>query len=163
MKRGLRKLGAFLSGTPQIRTAVLDLWNSVRHEVVTVEQWNRKVIVRALTLDEWLEYNRMATLLGKAASVEDEPGEVLPEEPWQKYGHSALYAFVLVATLYDRRRRPVFAPAGTPERAQDIAAVASGFSDVHDQLVARALLLSGVQVPAEGEPPIDPVDQAGND
>jgi hypothetical protein len=150
----------------QIRTAVVNLWNNVRHEVVQVEEWGQTVIVRGLTLDEWLEYSRMGQLLAgiTPGGDEDAPGEgsPLPAEPWQKYGHRALYAFVLVATLHDRKRRPVFGLAGTPERAQDVADVAAGFSDVHDQLVATALRLSGVQTAAEGESAPDPVDAAGN-
>lgn len=146
----------------QIRAAVLNLWNSVRYEVVTVEQWKRKVIVRALTLDEWLEYSRMAKALTSVnfEPDEDQP-EPLPPEEWQKYGERALLAFVLVATLHDHRQRPVFALEG-PERAADIAAVASGFSDVHDHLVACALRLSGITAAPEGEPAPDPVAEAGN-
>lgn len=161
MKRLIMFLQSLLSlpMVVQIRTAVVNPWNNLRHEAVHVEEWLQTVIVRGLTLDEWLEYNRMGQLL---AGIAPGDGEASPAEPWQKYGHRALYAFVLVATLHDRKRRPVFGLPGTPERAEDIALVAAGFSDVHDQLVATALRLSGVQTSAEGEPASDPVEAAGN-
>jgi hypothetical protein len=168
MKRLIRALMALLALplAVQIRTAVVNLWNNVRSEVVQVEEWGQTVIVRGLTLDEWLEYNRMGQLLSgidpnKKDSELTDSSPPAPE-PWQKYGHRALYAFVLVATLHDRKRRPVFGLAGTPERAQDIADVAAGFSDIHDRLVATALRLSGVQTADEGEAAPDPVDAAGN-
>lgn len=165
MKRLMRFLLSLLSSSPavQIRCAVVDLWNNVRSEVVKVEEWGQTVIVRGLTLDEWLEYNRMGQVLA-GITQDDELAEGLPPpgEPWQKYGHRALYAFVLVTTLHDRKRRPVFGLAGTVQRAQDIADVAAGFSDTHDRLVATALRLSGVDTAGEGESAPDPVDAAGN-
>lgn len=146
----------------QIRTAVVSLWNNVRHEVVKVEEWGQTVIVRGLTLDEWLEYNRMGQLLSGIPPDGDEESVSVEPEPWQKYGHRSLYAFVLVATLYDSKRRAVFGLPGTPERGQDIADVAAGFSDVHDRLVATALRLSGIKTAEEGQPASDPVAEAGN-
>ena len=136
----------------------------MRSEIVLVEEWGQSVIVRGLTLDEWLEYNRMGQLLaGVDPNKKDsELTDSSAPEPWQKYGHRALYAFVLVTTLHDRKRRPVFGLAGTDQRAQDIADVAAGFSDIHDRLVATALRLSGVKTAEEGEAAPDPVDAAGN-
>lgn len=167
MKRLMRCLLSLLSSSlaVQIRCAVVDLWNNVRSEVVKVEEWGQTVIVRGLTLDEWLEYNRMGQILAGATPGEDDElpeGLPPPVEPWQKYGHRALYAFVLVTTLHDRKRRPVFGLAGTAQRAQDVADVAAGFSDIHDRLVATALRLSGVDTAVEGESVPDPVGAAGN-
>lgn len=146
----------------QIRTAVVSLWNNVRYEVVKVEEWGQTVIVRGLTLDEWLEYNRMAQLLAGIPPEDDGESQPPDPAPWQKYGTRSLYAFVLVATLHDGKRRPVFGAAGTAERAQDVAEVAAGFSDVHDRLVAVALRLSGIQTAPAGETAPDPVAEAGN-
>lgn len=146
-----------------VRASAVSLERNLRSELVPVTEWGQSVYLRGLTLSEWSEYSRMTQAL---SPVPLEEGEELPpadplDESWKPYGTRALFAYLLVTTLRDAKRVPVFAPAGTAQRAQDIAEVAQNFTHVHDQLVARIFALSGVRVGAEDQPS-DPVADAGN-
>lgn len=146
-----------------VRASAVSLERNLRSELVAVPEWGQSVYLRGLTLSEWSEYSRMAQAL---SPVPLEEGEELPpadplDEPWKPYGTRALFAYLLVATLRDAKRSPVFAPAGSAQRAQDIAEVAQNFTHVHDALVARIFALSGVKVGTD-EQPSDPVADAGN-
>lgn len=159
----LNKLFRRNSLADAVRASAVSLERNLRSELVAVPEWGQSVYLRGLTLSEWSEYNRMAQAL---SPVPPEEGEELPaadplDEPWKPYGHRALFAYLLVATLRDAKRAPVFAPAGSAQRAQDIAEVAQNFTHVHDALVARIFALSGVKVGTE-EQPSDPVADAGN-
>lgn len=143
-----------------LRAQVVDPFRNLKSEVVDVPEWGAKVVVRGLTLGEWREYNRMAALLAPALAEADADAE-REREPWEKYGTPALYAFVVVASLHDENREPVFS-AEPLQRAKDVAEVAATFSDVHDRIAAKAFELSGIGLAEKGETPPDPVDEAGN-
>lgn len=146
-----------------IRGFALDPLRNFKHETVPVDEWaGAKVIVRALSAGDWVEYRRRAAELVSAARVEAgltaQPavvadGEDAPQEPHVEVSSNALYAFVLVRTLFDETQSRVFSDDDVPE-------VSEAFSPVHDRLAAKAFELSGVALTAEAP---DPVDAAGND
>lgn len=144
-----------------VRASAVNVECNLRSKLVFVSEWGENVLLRGLTLSEWHEYSRMAELLSPAEPDAEAPPVPAVAEPWLAYGSRALYAFVLVTVLRDSRRAPVFAAAGTAQRAQDIAEVAASFTHVHDGLVAQVLELSGVKLGSE-EAPSDPVADAGN-
>lgn len=145
-----------------LRAQVVDPFRNLKSEVVDVPEWDAKVVVRALKLGEWREYNRMAALLSPALAEGDTQADAeRPREPWEAFGIDALYAFVVVVSLHDENRAPVFS-AEPVQRAQDVAEVAATFSAVHDRLAAKAFELSGIGMAEKGEAPPDPVDEAGN-
>lgn len=145
-----------------LRAQVVDPFRNLKSEVVDVPEWDAKVVVRGLKLGEWREYNRMAALLSPALAEGDTQADAERErEPWEAFGIDALYAFVVVATLHDENRGPVFS-AEPVQRAKDVAEVAATFSAVHDRLAAKAFELSGIGMAEKGAAPPDPVDEAGN-
>jgi hypothetical protein len=144
-----------------LRAQVVDPFRNLKSEVVDVPEWGAKVVVRGLALGEWREYNRMAALLAPALAEGEAAPAARDPEPWEAYGAQALYAFVVVVSLHDENRAPVFS-AEPVQRAQDVAEVAAIYSPVHDRLAAKAFELSGLTLAAEGEAPPDPVDEAGN-
>ncbi len=150
------------SPAASLRAQVVDPFSNLKSEVVAVPEWGAKVVVRGLKLGEWREYNRMAALLSPALVEGDTQADAERErEPWEAFGIDALYAFVVVASLHDENRSPVFS-AEPVQRAQDVAEVAATFSAVHDRLAAKAFELSGIGMAEKGEAPPDPVDEAGN-
>ncbi|GEM_PF-1445111 len=149
-----------------LRAQVVDPFRNLKSEVVDVPEWGAKVVVRGLKLGEWREYNRMAALLSPALAEGDAQPDTERErererEPWEAFGIDALYAFVVVVSLHDENRSPVFS-AEPVQRAKDVAEVAATFSAVHDRLAAKAFELSGIGMAEKGEAPPDPVDEAGN-
>lgn len=159
----LNKLFRRNSLADAVRASAVSMELNVRSELVSVPAWGQSIYLRGLTLSEWSEYTRMTQALSPVPLGED--AELPPpdplDEPWKPYGARALYAYLLVTTLRDAKRVPVFAPAGTAQRGQDIAEVAQNFTHVHDELVARIFALSGVKVGTEDQPS-DPVADAGN-
>lgn len=143
-----------------LRAAVLDPWRNLKHTTVKVPEWGATVVVRALSLADWREYNRMAALLQPAADADPDAPPREPE-PWEVHGVRALYAFVVVATLHDENRQPVFA-TDPAERTADVAELAATYAAVHDVLAAKAFELSGLSLAQGDEPAPDPVDTAGN-
>lgn len=146
-----------------VRASVLNMDRNMRTELVEVPEWGQSVYLRGLTVGEWHEYGRMAALLTPRPEDAEDDAPVPDEQDklWLKFGVRALYAFALVAVLRDAQRMPVFAPAGSPQRAQDIADVAASFTHVHDGLASQIFKLSGIEQGDEGEPS-DPVADAGN-
>lgn len=145
-----------------LRAQVVDPFRNLKSEVVDVPEWGAKVVVRGLKLGEWREYNRMAALLSPALAEGDTQADAeRPREPWGAFGIDALYAFVVVVSLHDENRAPVFS-AEPVQRAKDVAEVAATFSAVHDRLAAKAFELSAVHLAEKGETPPDPVEAAGN-
>ncbi len=145
-----------------LRAQVVDPFRNLKSEVVDVPEWGAKVVVRGLKLGEWREYNRMAALLSPALAEGDaQPAAEREREPWEAFGIDALYAFVVVVSLHDENRAPVFS-ADPVQRAKDVAEVSATFSAVHDRLAAKAFELSGIGMAEKGEAPPDPVDEAGN-
>lgn len=138
-----------------IRSKILDPLLNFKHEVIEIQEWDcAKVIVRALSAGDWLEYRRRAVqqvetarlAAGLSAQVED--GQ---NEPNLDIFSTPLYAFVLARTLFETTGLRIFNDDDVPELTE-------AYSPVHDRLVAKALELSGVALDAV----VDPVDTAGN-
>nr|WP_314400320.1 phage tail assembly chaperone [Pseudomonas lundensis] len=138
-----------------IRDKILDPLRNFKHEVMEVPEWDSaKVIVRALSAGDWLEYRRRALQQVKEAraaaglSPEADNEEQAPD---LEIFSTPLYAFVLARTLFELPGQQIFSDHDVPELAQ-------AYSPVHDRLVAKALELSGVALDVS----VDPVDTAGN-
>ncbi|MCO8164844.1 phage tail assembly chaperone [Pseudomonas sp. 21LCFQ010] len=143
-----------------LRRLALDPLRNFKHQTLTIEQWdNAHVIVRALSAGDWLDYRKRTTELITQARIdaglpplagdaEDDPQ--LPAG----FSATALYAFVLIRTLFDATHNRVF-------EDQDLDDVTAAFSPVHDRLVSKAFELSGVEAGGDSQP-ADPVDLAGN-
>lgn len=136
-----------------IRDKILDPLRNFKHEVMEVPEWDSaKVIVRALSAGDWLEYRRRAlqqveaARIGAGLSPQAEEGQ---SEPALDIFSTPLYAFVLARTLFEPPGQRIFTDDDVPELTE-------AYSPVHDRLVARALELSGVALET------DPVDTAGN-
>ena len=139
--------------TAGIRGKILDPLRNFKHEVVEVPEWDSaKVIVRALSAGDWLEYRRRAVQQVEAARIaaglspQAEEGQ---DETALDIFSTPLYAFVLARTLLEPPGQRIFTDDDVPELTE-------AYSPVHDRLVARALELSGVALET------DPVDTAGN-
>lgn len=136
-----------------IRDKILDPLRNFKHEVMEVPEWDSaKVIVRALSAGDWLEYRHRALQQVEAARI------AAGLSPHAEEGQSApaldifstpLYAFVMARTLFEPPGQRIFTDDDVPELTE-------AYSPVHDRLVARALELSGVALET------DPVDTAGN-
>ena len=136
-----------------IRDKILDPLRNFKHEVMEVPEWDSaKVIVRALSAGDWLEYRRRAMQQVEAARIaaglspQAEEGQ---SEPALDIFSTPLYAFVLARTLFEPPGQRIYTDDDVPELTE-------AYSPVHDRLVARALELSGVALET------DPVDTAGN-
>lgn len=136
-----------------IRDKILDPLRNFKHEVMEVPEWDSaKVIVRALSAGDWLEYRRRAlqqveaARIGAGLSPQAEEGQ---SEPALDIFSTPLYAFVLARTLFEPPGQRIFTDDDVPELTE-------AYSPVHDRLVARALELSGVALET------DPMDTAGN-
>lgn len=136
-----------------IRDKILDPLRNFKHEVMEVPEWDSaKVIVRALSAGDWLEYRRRALQQVEAARIaaglspQAEEGQI---EPALDIFSTPLYAFVLARTLFEPPGQRIFTDDDVPELTE-------AYSPVHDRLVARALELSGVALET------DPMDTAGN-
>jgi hypothetical protein len=138
-----------------LRGMVLDPLRNFKTEKVVVPEWDdATVFVRAMSADDWLEYRRRAGLAiataREAAGLNPILEEDEDETPLPELRANALYAVVLVRTLYDGEQSRLFTD-------NDIEAVARAFSPVHDRLVCKAFELSGATVGT-----VDPVEAAGN-
>ena len=136
-----------------IRDKILDPLRNFKHEVMEVPEWDSaKVIVRALSAGDWLEYRHRALQQVEAARIAAglSPQAVEGQsEPALDIFSTPLYAFVLARTLFEPPGQRIFTDDDVPELTE-------AYSPVHDRLVARALELSGVALET------DPVDTAGN-
>jgi len=136
-----------------IRDKILDPLRNFKHEVMEVPEWDSaKVIVRALSAGDWLEYRRRALQQVEAARIAAGLSPQVEEgqsEPALDIFSTPLYAFVLARTLFEPPGQRIFTDDDVPELTE-------AYSPVHDRLVARALELSGVALET------DPVDTAGN-
>ncbi len=139
-----------------IRSKILDPLRNFKHEVIVVREWDSaKVIVRALSAGDWLEYRYRAVQQVQAARVAaglDSQSDDEQSEPALEVFSTPLYAFVLARTLFEPPGQRIFTDADVPELTE-------AYSPVHDRLVAKALALSGVTL----DTVVDPVDTAGND
>ncbi|WP_193039461.1 MULTISPECIES: phage tail assembly chaperone [unclassified Pseudomonas] len=152
-----------IGGGIDLRSMALDPMRNFKHEGLTIDEWEgAKVVVRALSAGDWVEYRRRAALAVAEArqdaglpaqSAVSESEDQPPVEPRVEIQSSPLYAFVLVRALLDENNARVF-------QDEDVPAVAEAFSPVHDRLVGKIFELSGVAAGAGCE---DPVDAAGND
>lgn len=151
------KIGAGMD----LRSMALDPMRNFKHERLTIHEWEgAKVVVRALSAGDWVEYRRRAALaVAEARKSAGLPSQDEPEEggegslePRVEIQSSPLYAFVLVRALLDENNVRVFMD-------EDVPVVAEAFSPVHDRLVGKVFELSGVAAGTGGE---DPVDAAGN-
>lgn len=143
-----------------IRGFALDPLRNFKREEVVVPEWDgAKVIVRALSAGDWVEYRKRATELilvaRQAAGLSETPteGEEAAKEESVEVSSAPLYAFVLTRTLFDESGARVFGDG-------DVEEVAEAFSPVHDLLVSKAFELSGIAADADAP---DPVEAAGND
>lgn len=143
-----------------LRAIALDPWRNLKSEAVQVPEWDGcTVVLRALTVPDWVEYNRRALLLAPRPAEAAEDGLAVeapapqPEAvPAGEHGPRALYAFVLARALHDEARVRVFSDDDVPELAATYAAT-------HDRLCARVFALSAVPT---GDGAADPVTAAGN-
>jgi len=143
------------SNSSSIRTLALDPLLNFKHELVSVAEWSdAKVIVRALSAGDWVEYRRRALELVQEgrSNVSAAGAEVEPEGLNGDISSASLYAFVMGRTLFDPIGQRVFSD-------DDIEEISKAFSPVHDRLVCKAFELSGVEVGADSP---DPVTAAGN-
>lgn len=138
-----------------IRDKILDPLRNFKHEVVEVPEWDSaKIIVRALSAGDWLEYRRRAVQQVETARIAaglSPHAEEGQSDPALDIFSTPLYAFVLARTLFEPPGQRIFTDDDVPELTE-------AYSPVHDRLVARALELSGVAL----ETASDPVDMAGN-
>ena len=136
-----------------IRDKILDPLRNFKHEMVDVPEWDSaKVIVRALSAGDWLEYRRRAVQQVEAARIAAGLSPHAQEgqsDPALDIFSTPLYAFVMARTLFEPPGQRIFTDDDVPELTE-------AYSPVHDRLVARALELSGVALET------DPVDTAGN-
>ena len=141
------------TSSADIRGKILDPLRNFKHEVVEVPEWDSaKVIVRALSAGDWLEYRRRAVQQVEAARIAaglSPHAEEEQSEPALDIFSTPLYAFVLARTLFEPPGQRIFTDDDVPELTE-------AYSPVHDRLVARALELSGVALET------DPMDTAGN-
>ena len=139
--------------TAGIRGKILDPLRNFKHEVVEVPEWDSaKVIVRALSAGDWLEYRHRALQQVEAARIAaglSPHAEEGQSDPALDIFSTPLYAFVMARTLFEPPGQRIFTDDDVPELTE-------AYSPVHDRLVARALELSGVALET------DPVDTAGN-
>ena len=139
--------------TAGIRGKILDPLRNFKHEVMEVPEWDSaKVIVRALSAGDWLEYRRRALQQVEAARIAaglSPHAEEGQSDPALDIFSTPLYAFVMARTLFEPPGQRIFTDDDVPELTE-------AYSPVHDRLVARALELSGVALET------DPVDTAGN-
>lgn len=143
------------SNSSSIRTLALDPLLNFKHELVSVAEWSdAKVIVRALSAGDWVEYRRRALALVQEgrSNVGAAGDEVAPEVLNGDISSASLYAFVMGRTLFDPIGQRVFSD-------DDIEEISKAFSPVHDRLVCKAFELSGVEVGADSP---HPVTAAGN-
>ena len=136
-----------------IREKILDPLRNFKHEVMEVPEWDSaKVIVRALSAGDWLEYRHRALQQVEAARIAaglSPHAEEGQSDPALDIFSTPLYAFVMARTLFEPPGQRIFTDDDVPELTE-------AYSPVHDRLVARALELSGVALET------DPVDTAGN-
>lgn len=136
-----------------IRDKILDPLRNFKHEVMEVPEWDSaKVIVRALSAGDWLEYRHRALQQVEAARIAaglSPHAEEGQSDPALDIFSTPLYAFVMARTLFEPPGQRIFTDDDVPELTE-------AYSAVHDRLVARALELSGVALET------DPVDTAGN-
>ena len=136
-----------------IRDKILDPLRNFKHEVMEVPEWDSaKVIVRALSAGDWLEYRHRALQQVEAARIAaglSPHAEEGQSDPALDIFSTPLYAFVLARTLFEPPGQRIFTDDDVPELTE-------AYSPIHDRLVARALELSGVALDT------DPVDTAGN-
>lgn len=136
-----------------IRDKILDPLRNFKHEVMEVPEWDSaKVIVRALSAGDWLEYRHRAVQQVEAARIAaglSPHAEEGQSDPALDIFSTPLYAFVMARTLFEPPGQRIFTDDDVPELTE-------AYSPVHDRLVARALELSGVALET------DPVDTAGN-
>ena len=136
-----------------IRDKILDPLRNFKHEVMEVPEWDSaKVIVRALSAGDWLEYRHRALQQVEAARIAaglSPHAEEGQSDPALDIFSTPLYAFVMARTLFEPPGQRIFTDDDVPELTE-------AYSPVHDRLVARALELSGVALET------DPVDTAGN-
>ena len=136
-----------------IRDKILDPLRNFKHEVMEVPEWDSaKVIVRALSAGDWLEYRHRALQQVEAARIAaglSPHAEEGQSDPALDIFSTPLYAFVMARTLFEPPGQRIFTDDDVPELTE-------AYSPVHDRLVARALELSGVALDT------DPVDTAGN-
>lgn len=135
-----------------IRDKILDPLRNFKHEVMEVPEWDSaKVIVRALSAGDWLEYRHRALQQVEAARIAaglSPHAEEGQSDPALDIFSTPLYAFVMARTLFEPPGQRIFTDDDVPELTE-------AYSPVHDRLVARALELSGVALET------DPVDTAG--
>lgn len=131
-----------------------DPWLGLAHEVVPVpELGNRKLIVRALTAGDWLDYRLLADELRPVLPEgEDLPQPTPDEKRAQATATNRLLALVVVRSLHTEDRQRAFTD-------EDAPALVAGFNPVIDRLAAKAFQLSGAMVDGGA---VDPVEQAGN-
>jgi len=136
-----------------IRDKILDPLRNFKHEVMEVPEWDSaKVIVRALSAGDWLEYRHRAVQQVEAARIAaglSPHAEEGQSDPALDIFSTPLYAFVMARTLFEPPGQRIFTDDDVPELTE-------AYSPVNDRLVARALELSGVALET------DPVDTAGN-
>ena len=136
-----------------IRDKILDPLRNFKYEVMEVPEWDSaKVIVRALSAGDWLEYRHRALQQVEAARIAaglSPHAEEGQSDPALDIFSTPLYAFVMARTLFEPPGQRIFTDDDVPELTE-------AYSPVHDRLVARALELSGVALET------DPVDTAGN-
>ena len=136
-----------------IRDKILDPLRNFKHEVMEVPEWDSaKVIVRALSAGDWLEYRHRALQQVEAARIAaglSPHAEEGQSDPALDIFSTPLYAFVMARTLFEPPGQRIFTDDDVPELTE-------AYSPVHDRLVAMALELSGVALET------DPVDTAGN-
>ena len=136
-----------------IRDKILDPLRNFKHEVMEVPEWDSaKVIVRALSAGDWLEYRHRALQQVEAARIAaglSPHAEEGQSDPALDIFSTPLYAFVMARTLFEPPGQRIFTDDDVPELTE-------AYSPVLDRLVARALELSGVALET------DPVDTAGN-
>lgn len=133
-----------------IRAAALDPWKNWAWKSEPVPEWGCTVRVRALSSNDWIDYNALADKLTPKVAPPaegEEPAEVLEVEPG---AYRQVLALALVRTLYDEDGQRVLSD-------DDIPTIAANYSPVHDRLTTLAFQLSGVQAGT------DPVETAGND
>ena len=141
------------SSEPSIRALALDPLHNFKHEQISVAEWSdAKVLVRALSAGDWIEYRRRALELVTQKRAEKSADETTGQDAASDISSASLYAFVLARTLFAPTGKRVFAD-------DDISEITEAFSPVHDRLVCKAFELSGIEVGAEAS---DPVDAAGN-
>jgi hypothetical protein len=136
-----------------IRALALDPLHNFKHEQISVAEWSdAKVIIRALSAGDWIEYRRRALELVTDAQTKKSEDEASTQESMADISSASLYAFVMARTLFAPTGKRVFSD-------NDINDITEAFSPVHDRLVCKAFELSGIEVGADA---LDPVDVAGN-